>query len=320
MSEPPPSQSTPPESESPRPESAAPRRRDRASDRYARLEERRRASFLAAVVRRFQDVEGGDQATLLSVTLFTTMLPLIILGFAYVNGFAGGLSPGILFDREVGLHGSAARAVRDAFGSSDALRSSWSVIGLAGFLLAGIPLTVTVAQIFAKAWLRAPFDLRQRLWRGIVWFLLYLVTLAVRDRIAYGGEHPVGVRLALWVASLVPVWVFWTLTPALLVRDGARGARFLVRAGLAGVVVNGIVATVLLRLVFPPMLASWTAFGPMGVAMAIVTWCGVIAVGWVATACVGAVLWERSAPVDTVLDDEPAAGAAEPAADPASQP
>ena len=35
--------------------------------------------------------------------------------------------------------------------------------------------------------------------------------------------------------------------------------------------------------------------------MAIITWCGAIAIGWVATACVGAVLWERSAPADTVI-------------------
>ena len=35
--------------------------------------------------------------------------------------------------------------------------------------------------------------------------------------------------------------------------------------------------------------------------MAIMTWCGVIGIGWVATACVGAVLWERSAPPETVI-------------------
>ena len=39
----------------------------------------------------------------------------------------------------------------------------------------------------------------------------------------------------------------------------------------------------------------------MGVAIAIMTWCGVIGIGWVATACVGAVLWERSAPAETVI-------------------
>jgi hypothetical protein len=58
---------------------------------------------------------------------------------------------------------------------------------------------------------------------------------------------------------------------------------------------------VILRLVFPPMLDSWTGFGPIGVAMAIITWCGVIGISWVVTACLSAVLWERSAPATTVL-------------------
>ena len=38
------------------------------------------------------------------------------------------------------------------------------------------------------------------------------------------------------------------------------------------------------------MIDAWTNFGPIGVAMAIMTWCGVLGTGWVVTACVGAVL------------------------------
>ena len=84
-----------------------------------------------------------------------------------------------------------------------------------------------------------------------------------------------------------------TWFPAL---TGAQGVRF-----LAGLVIQRIVLSFAQRLVFPSMLAGWTGFGPIGVAMAIMTWCGVIGIGWVATACVGAVLWERSAPPETVI-------------------
>jgi hypothetical protein len=104
--------------------------------------------------------------------------------------------------------------------------------------------------------------------------------------------------------SLVPIWLFWSATPALLVREGWRGGRFLLKAGLAGVAIQGVVLPVGLRLVFPPMLSSWTGFGPIGVSMAIITWCGVIGISWVVIACLGAVLWERSAPADTVLAAE----------------
>jgi len=40
--------------------------------------------------------------------------------------------------------------------------------------------------------------------------------------------------------------------------------------------------------------------------MALIMWCGVIGVGWVETACTGAVLWERSAPTDTVVESQTA--------------
>ena len=36
------------------------------------------------------------------------------------------------------------------------------------------------------------------------------------------------------------------------------------------------------------------------------TWSGVIGVGWVVTACVSAVHWERSAPPDTVIESQTA--------------
>lgn len=281
-------------------------RRDRLAQRYARLQQRRSMGFLSAVLGRFNQIEGGNQATILSVTLFTTILPLIIIGFAYLHGFAGDASVGSLFDREVGLSGSLSQSVREAFGAADGVRSSWTIIGMAGFLLAGIPMAVTVAAIFARAWMREQMSFGQRLWRGVVWFVLYLVALGVHDEIAFGEDHSVVPGLLLYTASLMPVWLFWTCTPALLVRGGGRGWRFLGLAGLAGAVINGIVLAAAMRLIFPPMLAGWAGFGPMGVAMAIVTWCGVIAVGWVATACVGAVIWERSAPVDTVVEAETA--------------
>ncbi len=37
---------------------------------------------------------------------------------------------------------------------------------------------------------------------------------------------------------------------------------------------------------------------------------GVIGTGWVVTACVGAVLWERNAPAQTVIESETAEEAA----------
>ena len=111
-------------------------------------------------------------------------------------------------------------------------------------------------------------------------------------------------------------WIVWSLSPVLLVRDGARGRRALVVAGLAGVIIDGIALPVASKVVFPMLLKGWEGFGPIGVSLTMMTWCGVVGIGWVVTACSGAILWERTAPTATVLDaqfddldtGEPAAG------------
>jgi hypothetical protein len=70
------------------------------------------------------------------------------------------------------------------------------------------------------------------------------------------------------------------------------------------VAIDGVAIPVAGHIVFPVLLSGWTGFGPIGVAMALMTWCGVVAFGWVLTACVGAVAWERTAPPDTVIDSQ----------------
>ncbi|HME76013.1 MAG TPA: hypothetical protein VKI00_10270 [Mycobacterium sp.] len=276
------------------------------AERYRRLAESRKKGPAAAVAARFTEIDGATLGGLVSIELFTTVIPLIIIGFDYFSGFAENESPGALIIRELGLVYPLTERVRAAFGDSSGFRSSWTFIGVAGFLVWGIPMSITIAGIFAKAWRREQFGLGQRLLRGATWFVLYLTMIGLRERIAFGGEHAGAMRALLFVVALVPVWVFWSLTPVLLVRDGARGWSYLALAGLAGVVIDGTILPLAARILFPPLLNGWNGFGPIGVAMALMTWCGVIGIGWVVTACVGAVLWERMAPSDTVIESQTA--------------
>ena len=278
--------------------------RQRLQDRYRRLAEARRVRPVGAIIARFNEIEGGTLGAMVSVQLFTTVIPLMIMGFSYMRGFADNASPGTLVIRELGLVHPAADHVRSAFGHSSALRSSWTFLGVAGFLVWGIPMGIMIAGIFAKAWRRQQYGMLGRLWRGVAWFALYLVMIGLRDRIAFGGDHHAGMRMVRFAISLLPVWIFWSLTPALLVRDGGRGRNYLVLAGLAGVVIDGIVLPLGSRWLFPPLLDGWEELGPIGVAMALLTWCGAVGTGWVVTACVGAVLWERYAPSKTVVESQ----------------
>jgi hypothetical protein len=160
--------------------------------------------------------------------------------------------------------------------------------------------------MFSLAWVREPFPIGTRIWRGITWFFLYLAVLAVTERLTFAAQHAGPTRVALWIVGLVPIWIFWSLSPVLLVRDGARGFKYLGLAGLAGVVIDGIGLRLAARIVFPSLLEGWTGFGPIGVAMTLMTWCGVMGIVWVVVACAGAVIWERNAPADVVIDAQSA--------------
>jgi hypothetical protein len=271
------------------------------AERRRRLAESRALSPLKAVVLRFKEIDGANQGALVSLQLFTVVIPLMILGFSYFTGFAENVSPGTVWIRELGLTGSTSDTVRGAFGDTAALRSIWSFAGVAAFLVWGIPMSIMVASMFAKAWRREQFGTGQRLARGALWFLLYLMMLVLRERIAFGAEYTGAMQLLMYAVALIVVWVFWSLTPLVLVRDGGHGLKYLALAGLASVVIDGIIVPVAGRLIFPRVIDAWANFGPIGVAMAIMTWCGVLGTAWVITACVGAVLWERTAPTDTVL-------------------
>jgi len=274
--------------------------------RRQRLIAARQLSPTAAVAKRFTMIDGSNQGVLISVQLFTVVIPLMILGFAFFSGFAGDASPGSVWIRELGLIEPNSRHVSDAFGAAAGLRSTWNFFGLAAFLVWGIPMSMTVAAMFAKAWQRDQFGRGQRLVRGALWFVLYLTMMGLRVRIADASEHSHATQIALFAVTLIPMWIFWSLTPFVLVRDGGRGLKSLALAGLAGVVIDGIIIPVVSRLVFPAVIGSWTDFGPIGVAMALMAWCGVLGVGWVVIACTGAVMWERNAPTDTVIEAQTA--------------
>ncbi|MCV7226655.1 hypothetical protein [Mycolicibacterium komossense] len=278
--------------------------RRRLEERYRQLAAARQVRPAAAIITRFNEIDGSTLGILVSVQLFTTVIPLIIMGFSYLTGFADNASPGTVFSRALGLVAPLTDHVRDAFGHSSGLRSSWTFVGVAGFLIWVIPMGTTIAGVFAKAWRREQFGLVGKVWRGVAWFALYLAMIGFRERIAFGGDHHGLLRVVRFVASLIPVWIFWSLTPMLLVRDGGRGRKYVVLAGLAGVVIDGTIIPIAARIVFPRLLNGWDELGPIGVAMALLTWCGVIGTAWVVTACVGAVLWERSAPSQTVIESQ----------------
>jgi uncharacterized BrkB/YihY/UPF0761 family membrane protein len=267
------------------------------------LEASRRLGLPVAATRRFFEIEGLDLGGLLALELFTTVIPLILIGFGWFSGFSNSLSFGDLLIRQLELHGDGASQVRGLFGTGASLKSTWTVLGLASFLVWGIPMSSQVAKTFARAWRRERFTFLHEVWRGLVWFFLFLGTQVAT--LAVDTIHVAGVpRVTFHVLALVPVFVLWSSTPAILVRDGANGLKHLMWCGLAGVILDALLIRLITRVLLPMLLSGWEGFGPIGAAMTLMTWCTVVAALWVITACLGAVLWERSAPSALVLSSQ----------------
>ena len=150
----------------------------------------------------------------------------------------------------------------------------------------GIPMSISIAGMYAKAW-HASSSTGGHVRRAeapgscSTWACL----LCVEHHLPQQSARVAGCSAVRRRTD--PRGIFWSLTPLLLVRNGGRGPRFLLLAGLAGVAIDGLIIPLASRLIFL-LLEGFTAFGPIGTAMALLTWCGVIGAGWVITACASA--------------------------------
>lgn len=264
------------------------------------LEASRRLGLPVAATRRFFEIEGLDLGGLLALELFTTVIPLILIGFGWFSGFSNSLSFGDLLIRQLELKGDGASQVRGLFGTGASLKSTWTVVGLGSFLIWGIPMSSQVAKTFARAWRRERYPFLHEVWRGAVWFFLFLGTQVATVAIGTSEIHGVP-QIVFNLLSLLPSFVLWSATPAILVRDGSNGWKHLAWCGIAGVVLDAALIRMITRVLLPALLSGWHGFGPIGAAMTLMTWCTVVAALWVVTACLGAILWERTAPSELVI-------------------
>lgn len=276
--------------------------RDHLTEAYERLEETKRLGVVVAATKRFFAVEGLDLAGLLALELFTTIIPLVLIGYGWVVKFSPRLSMGDFLINWMNLDGQSAAIVNDLFGTGASLKSVWTVAGLAGFLFWGIPMSAQVAKVWARAFQRERFPFWGEVWRGAVWFVTLMVTQTIGLMFVRRPTTVVGFFVNL--LSFVPGFLLWAVSPVILIRNGRSGWRQFAWCGLVGVVLDNLFARVTLRWVFPRLLDGWVGFGPIGAAMALMTTCTVIAALWVASACLGAVLWERKAPAATVVDSQ----------------
>src|SRR6516225_5180830 len=91
----------------------------RAQEQQKRsLEKRPWTAFLLAASRRFKEIEGKHLAIVIALNLFVAVIPLLIIGYAFISAFNPHRDVGNLIAGDLHLTGSTAQIVKDTFSNA----------------------------------------------------------------------------------------------------------------------------------------------------------------------------------------------------------
>jgi membrane protein len=260
-----------------------------------KLERRPWIAFPLESARRFNKIEGKHLALVIALNLLVAVIPLMIIGYAFVEAFNPHRDVGELLVGNLHLTGSTAQIVKDTFANASSGKSVALSISLISLLITGLDVSATAQIAYARAFTMTPLRGVQKYLRGAAWLILLLAgTGAALTLRSLATHHPLGFALAAGAALLVLEFGFFLVTPRLLLdlpfkwRDLVPGAAVCTAAAT----VVHIVATFFLRNWFG---AYGHAYGGFGVSLALAAFVGIIASFWVWIAAVMGVWWERKA-------------------------
>jgi membrane protein len=242
--------------------------------------------FGEASFRRFLDIEGTMQATVLAAQAFTSLIPFMVVAAAFGPG-EGDLSSRIVdrFD----LSGSAAKSVRQLFNDAGQVESAVTWVSAIILILSGLSFTRALQRMYERSY-GAPAGSWKKGWRGLAWLVGLAAWLSVSSPLREALSDVGGGLLAL-TASTALGFVLWLWTPSILL--GNVGWRHL----LPGAVISAVLGALLTAAsgIYVPVLMSWSAdrYGLIGVAFTFQSW--LLAVGFVIVtgAVIGAIASEK---------------------------
>ena len=260
-----------------------------------KLERHRQVGFLLQSARRFNKIEGKHLALVICLNLFVAVIPLLIIGYAFVEAFNPSHSVGALIVEDLHLTGNTAHVVRDTFASAQSGKSVALSISLISLLITGLDVSATAQVAFARAFSMIPLRGVQKYLRGGAWLVLLLAdTGAALTLRTLAASRPLWFALIAAAVLLVLEFGFFLVSPRLLLdlpfawRDLVPGAAV---CTVAGAIVH-VVAVFFLR--------NWfgeygNAYGAFGIGLALIAAVGIVASFWVWIAAVMGVYWERKA-------------------------
>lgn len=253
-----------------------------AARRYSRIA--RTIELTRASLDRLVEIQFVDRSIALGSLAFTALVPLLVIASAFLPG-TDGLANELI--ERFHLRGSTADLVREVFAQPDAVRQSISWLGILLLVGAALSFTRGLQRVYERAWrldARGLAGTRAGLtWIGgiVVWSTVFATA---RDWLL-DLTGPLGSLTILLAGDAV----LWLWSPWILLARRVDWRRLVPTALLTAVAMTAISIGSVIYM--PEAIGrSATHYGPIGIAIALVSW--LVGIGFALTACaaVGAVL------------------------------
>ena len=237
------------------------------------------------ILRRFLDVEGTQQATILAAQAFTSLIPFFVVGAAFGPGESD------LADRIVerfDLRGSTARSVEALFNDAGQVESTVTWVSIIILVLSALSFTRALQRMFQRSYRVEPGAWTDT-WRGLAWLVGFGVWIAVSSPLRESLSDVAGLVFAIGLSTAMG-FVVWLWTPRILL--GAMDWRRLLPGALVSAVLGALLGVA--SGIYVPVLITWSAekYGLIGIAFSIQSWLLAASFVVVIGAVVGAVASE----------------------------
>ncbi len=224
------------------------------------------------VHQRVNELGGNFQASAVTLALFLSLFPLMLVGLAVVGFVSSGgddLTADII--DALGVTGSARDTVVDAVRAAEDSKAATSVIGFLGLVWSGLGVVAAIQHVCNRAWQIEGRGIRDKLdellWLGgSVVLVGGMLTLSALLNVVPGWLAPLNVLAGVALTILFFLFTFRVLTSRPLP----------LRTHLPGALAAGIgfhVLTVIGTTVLPGRVQSSSAvFGSIGVVLALLAW------------------------------------------------
>lgn len=225
-----------------------------------------------------------ERSVALGSLAFTALLPLLVIAAAFLPGTEG-LANELI--HRFHLTGSSATLVRQVFTRPDPEQQVLSWLGAALLVGSALSFTRALQRVYEQAWRMAPRGLRGSL-SGLAWIagiVLWSTVFAAARRWLLDRTGPIGTLVILLGGNAL----LWLWTPWILLGRRVTWFRLLPSALLTSIAMTVLSAA---SVVWMPhaIESSSLRYGPIGVAIALVSWLVGVGFALVVCAAVGAVL------------------------------